>query len=930
MRPECYVALDLETTGLDPAQDAIIELGAVKVREGREAGRFQSLVNPGRDIPFRVRRLTGIDQDVVDSAPGIFSVLPHFLSFLEDLPLVAHNASFDMSFLAATGLRAGIPPLDNPVWDSWELARLALPAAKGHSLACLAQSLGVKPTGSHRALPDAITLSEVFRGLVEELPHMGRETASSILELMGKGWPLGPLIKLGLDSPGQDNRVVHDWLPLEERQVTRPLDPSECRSLLEPGGAMERALPSYEPREGQLEMLDAVIQAFNSNGLAAIQAGTGTGKSMAYLIPSALWAMENESRVVVSTHTIALQEQLVGKDIPLLERVLGARLRVCALKGRENYLCWRKWEGFRGARLTMGPEERRFAALLTAWLSKTRTGDRWELNLLPQEYGLWPMVGGEEDGCPTGGCRFRNRCFTRLARGNARGAHLVVVNHSLLLSDVKARNAVIPCYEHLVIDEAHHLDEQASQHLGVHLDLSFVLRFLRAYAHGEGEAGKGAFTAMERRILRLLGRQEWVVEMLGRARASLSEALSSAESAAGLVASFVRGMQVEPDEPYPVFRFGARHRQDQPFMALREEGGRLAGQLKTVSDALGRLADALDEGHEDLKADLAGKGVRLARWAAEVGWITGEHDEDWVYWAEAGRKEEVSLHASLIDSGDILRDRLFRPLKSCVMTSATLAMGESFDYFLRPLGLQGLSVTAVDIPSSFRYDSRVYLAVASDMPLPSSSEFETASAAFIKELAMTLEGRTLALFTSHFMLRSVSEAIRGHLEDQGIGVLAQGVDGSRTGILEEFRAQPRSLLLGLASFWEGVDVPGEGLSAVVLVRLPFQPPSRPLAAARRERLQALGRNAFYALSLPEATLKLKQGFGRLMRSSQDRGVVVILDPRASPGGSAYWFHLIGSLPRAQFYSGSRANILEAAWTFVHNRGPVPIEEVLDC
>lgn len=928
-KPPSFIAIDLETTGLDPVSDRIIEIGAVKVVEGVEAGRFHKLVNPGREVPLRIQRLTGADPDELARAQNLAQTLPDLLNFLGAFPLVAHNAQFDSGFLEAELSRANAQVLENPLWDSLELARLVLPVTKGHSLAALANLFGIDAGRHHRALDDAVSLYRVFLRLFEEIPSMGSDVCGAILGLMGEGWLLAPLLEIGLAAPACMQVAPPRWDPLESAKTARPLDISQHRALFDPGGAMERVFRSYEARPGQVEMVEEVLLSFNESRITLIQAGTGTGKSMAYLIPAASWALENGHRVVVSTHTITLQEQLLTKDLPQVERVLGAKIRASVLKGRSNYVCRRKLDEFLKGTLAMSNDERCFASYLTSWLSRTVTGDRSEVSLGGLEQNLWHLVGADDEGCPPRGCSHKDSCFVRMARANARGSHVTLVNHSLLLADLKAGNRVIPPYDYLVVDEAHHLDQVATNHLGCDVSIRFLTKSLGVLVKGD-RVGRGGFRGLEARCLKALGGAEWAAALLDEARHHLQEAFSSVGTLGGLLEDFAREGQGDPDEPYSIIlRLERETLCRGSWPSLKEEGERLANHLLATSRASSAVVDALDGVSDDLGAELAGRASLFQHWSRDLAFIVSPIEPDWVYWIECSTSG-ASLKAAPLQVGGILKENLFEHLKCCVMTSATLTVGSSFDYFLNGVGLSEERVVARDVRSPFCYDNQVYLAVASDMPKPSEPDYDEACVEFLRDLGQTIRGRTLALFTSHRMLKSVASSLRPALEGQGIALLVQGVDGSRTGILEEFRANPASVLMGSLSFWEGVDVPGDALSAVVVVRLPFTPPNRPVPMARRERLEALGMNSFSRLTLPEAVIRLKQGFGRLVRTSRDRGVVLILDPRAAPGGSSYWGYLIGSLPRALFYSGSRTAILDAVEAFLDGSGPVPTEEVSDC
>ncbi|MDY7041397.1 MAG: exonuclease domain-containing protein, partial [Chloroflexota bacterium] len=494
------VALDLETTGLNTDRDAIIEIGAVKFRDDQVLGTWSSLVNPQRPIPYKIEQLTGITSQEASQAPSIEDLLEPLRRFVGHHHLVGHNiVNFDLRILRRHRLF-----LDNPAIDTFELASILLPHAARYSLGKLAETLDIVFPHQHRALDDALATKELFLALLRQAFSLDPAVIREINRLAARvNWPLhevflqvereqarnaftgtigqqlrakglvGKKDTLGLVLSHED-----EITPLKPAGERTPLDVDQLAAMLAEGGAFAQQFPGYEYRPPQMEMLRAAAQAFNDSQHLLVEAGTGTGKSVAYLLPAVHFAVQNGERVVISTNTINLQDQLFNKDIPDLRQILPFEFKACVLKGRNNYLCQRRLSILRHSS-TLQPIEMRVLAKILVWLPHTRTGDKGEL-FLPsaQEQAVWRRVRSEAETCTADRCshRQRNRCFFYRARQTAEGAHLIIVNHALLLSDVAVENRVLPEYRYLIVDEAHHLENATTKQLSFTVDQSAVER----------------------------------------------------------------------------------------------------------------------------------------------------------------------------------------------------------------------------------------------------------------------------------------------------------------------------------------------------------------------------------------------------------------------------------------------------------------------
>lgn len=947
---ESYVAFDFETTGLDAQRDRIIQIGAVRVERGAVAERWHSLVNPGVPVPRHIQRLTGITPDMLAGSPRLEEVLPGLLDFLGAGPLVAHNAPFDAAFLAAACRSSGNPVPAAPVYDSLALARLALPTLASHRLDHLAKHLGIRLAAAHNALADAEATGLLFGRLLEELLTYGLDALQAAARFAeGEPWGLGAVLAwaVGRRAWGPQPSAAGAEEPPEPRQAGSPghrgpaavpYDPARVVSWLGAAGPVAARLGRYEHREGQLAMAQAVAGALPGGSFLLVEAGTGTGKSLAYLVPAAAWAAASGEKVVVSTHTVHLQEQLLKRDIPLLQEALPVPFRAAIMKGRSHYVCLARWEEMLAQPQPPGQPERRLYARVATWLERTATGDRAELNLRQEEEAAWAAIAADET-CPGMRCRLAPRCHFLRARAEAEKADLLVVNHALLLSDAASGHGVLPAYRYLVCDEAHHLPEVAAEHLGLTADQRALNRIVEGLEAGTAPAQGRGFLARARRAAAAAGASQGALE---HGAAGIAAALTAAAEAAEAARRGIRdlfaalrawaGTQPAPggDQWTQCWRLPAGGQPTPAWEAVRAAWGNLAQRLQTAArslERLGLLLAALPGGAGEEPAEEAAlRAQRLAQAGAELEAMLSAADSgdpDHVLWLELdpGRDGEPAAGAARVRMsplfpGPILAEALFRPLDACVLTSATLTVAGSFDFIAAGLGLEQLDrpVERLAVPSPFRYREQALLCIPADLPEPSATgdgAYVEAVASFLRRLLAAVGGGTLVLFTSHRLLREVYARLKRPLEEADIALLGQGLDGGRARLLEAFLAHPRAVLFGSASFWEGVDVPGAALRCVVMVRLPFRPPTSPLAAARLEALGRLGQDGFRQLTLPEAVIRFKQGFGRLIRTARDRGVVVILDQRLLTRRDAYGRAFLDSLPDPAVFTGSGAGVLEA-------------------
>ncbi len=887
------VALDLETTGLDSNRHQILEIGAVRFRGDEVIETYQTLVNPGVPIPEFIQRLTHISPQQVKRAPFFSSVASEIEDFLGADPIIGHNIQFDIGFLASNGV-----PLSNPSYDTWDLASVFLPASRQYSLKYLTSFFQVEHNDAHRALADAMATKNVYikllrlaaeqdAGLLGYLSNLAARSRWSISGLLAGLGIEGGLRLSSVGLTGLDLEQLSTRLGAPEKRRADPnladLSEDMVSSLLSANGPFAKAFSGFEHRPEQEQMLTSVTKAMYHSEHLVVEGGTGVGKSMSYLLPSALFALSKGQRVVISTNTINLQEQLMNKDIPALTQVLEESgmvekgvLKAALLKGRANYLCLRRWNHLsRNESPTI--DDARLLSKTSVWMQETTSGDRAEINLSGRDFNSWGHISAGEKGfCP--GLRDGSPCFLRAARERAEQAHIVVVNHALLLSDLARGGGLIPEYQHLVIDEAHNLEDEATRQLG--------------------------FSVSQDKLDEVWEPQVRLTAQIRQAIAA--EGLASAvRDGAETVISGVEGESTKIKQTWTrlwseLERFQANQRdsQDSGSQMLITKNIRssqswddlhLAWEnldvgLQQTAQSVGKLHRFLDSTKLPAATDQAALIMETSNLMDDVetlrtnfNSILGNPVEEDIHWISNDQvrgRATVSVNSAPLDISSTLATDLFQHKDSVVLTSATLSTEGNFNYFKSRVGVDVDSEELL-VGSPFDYQKAALLLIPEDMPAPNSDRYVDAMVKVLTDLGTGMKGRTMALFTSYSSLRAVAQRLRAPLMGEGVQVLAQSIDGSAQQLMTRFAEEPESVLLGTASFWEGVDMPPGLLKALVLARLPFQVPTDPVVRARSDQYE----EPFSQFSVPQAVLRFRQGFGRLIRNKEDRGTIVIMDNR---------------------------------------------------
>ena len=913
------VALDLETTGLDPQRDVIIEIGAVRFNGKRIEDEWSTLINPGRRIPPLITNLTGITNAMVANSPQLHEVLEEFVSFVGDAPVLGHNITFDLGFLHKQEAL-----LDSDAMDTYDLASAILPGAGRYNLGALGQTLNVLLPATHRALDDARVTHAVFIRLYEMAKALPLDIIAEIVRLgeeitWGAGWVFEEILRersretiKARKTADRYHGPLFEAPPFEPETVLKPIsdpgtiDVDEVAALLEHGGAFSQHFPQFEHRSQQVEMLRAVTTALSEGRHLMVEAGTGTGKSMAYLVPTALWATKNNRRVVISTNTINLQDQLINKDIPDLRSALDLNLHAAVLKGRNNYLCPRRL-GIMRRRGPQTRDEMRILAKMLVWLSQTQTGDRVEITLKgPIEQEIWGRLSAEDEGCSSDTCvrRMGGICPFHQAHTKAESAHILIVNHALLLADVATGNRVLPDYDHLIVDEAHHLEDATTNALSFKISQFEVERALREL--GGPKAGLLGQVLASTKDVATPEEHGALNQIIQRATDFAFRLENQGRNFFIAVDSFLYeqrdhrevGQYAHQERILPATRTQPAWLNVEVAWEEAEGAGKaLLEKLEQLGQGLGELVERGSEALEDLLSSLSSLYQRLDEIHENLNGFVFTPAVDRIYWAEIRTNGQLTLHAAPLHIGPLMEKHIWMEKSSVVLTSATLTASGTFDYIRNRLN--AIDADELALGSPFDYEHAAMLYLVNDIPEPNDrAGHQRAIEQGLYNLSKTTGGRMLALFTSYAQLQKTSQAIGARLAEQDILLFEQGEGASPHTLLETFRNTDRAVLLGTRAFWEGVDIPGPALSVLAIAKLPFSVPSDPIVASRSETFD----DPFYEYSLPEAILRFRQGFGRLIRTQTDHGIVVILDRRVL--SKTYGRAFVESLPQCNVITGS--------------------------
>lgn len=744
-----------------------------------------------------------------------------------------------------------------------------------------------------------------------------------------------------IDNPATRCYIaVTPFIPQEIHTLPFP----DIEAYYSPSGIIASSLKGYEFREEQVRMAFLATEAFNEDRVSLIEAGTGTGKSLAYLLPAALWAARNKERVVISTNTINLQEQLIRKDIPFLQQNAGLKFKAILVKGRSNYLCKRKLAGMGTEQSLFQDDSAAELKAIAAWSKKTVEGCKSDLSFLPRQE-TWEELCCEADQCSRIKCPHYAGCFFFTARREAASADLLVVNHALLMADVVVRMeagyesaAILPPFKRLICDEGHHLEDVATSHFSSQFSRNAVAKLIAKLQHPK-KAGRGILPQLSGMISRE------IPEYLEQNYMSIASVLEDRliPERAGLADFMTRSMDLIATVVLAhLNRKGAKGEQSirltsavyasPSWMEIEGSATALAKRIAAYAAAIKECCRCCEKLPEDIAVRFSGiltdlKGIRGRLEAVATGLLFFcERDDKQCRWIEVhkgGKGVSVKLCIAPLEVAESLRKALFEKFRTVIITSATLAVGEKFSYLKKRTGIDQLPAGRVSellLPSPFDFARQAFVGIPSDLPEPATSSFASEIEGVLLDAVKITGGRAFILFTSYDLLSRIYEKLKGPLKEIGLTPLRQG-ETSRHLLISQFKKAGNGVLFATDSFWEGVDVQGKALELVIITRLPFRVPTEPLLEARAEHITVSGGDPFREYTVPQAVIKFKQGFGRLIRSRDDRGAALVLDVRVLTKN--YGRSFIKALTGTVHTIGSRQKVLESMESFfrTYPQGP---------
>ena len=873
-----FIALDLETTGLDRRSDRITEIGAVKYINGEAVETFSTLVNPGKPISEFITRITGITNEMVSTAPTFAEVADQILEFIGRLAFCGHQVDFDFNFLNDELVRMGKPKIRNWQIDTLSIARLVLDSDEGYALGKVALKLGVPLENAHRALDDAKASGDIALKLLPKLGELPIETRAKLAEMA----PFSFTRKILESSvrnykPKARSKKVAPNLP----SIAKPLESSDQNFLITPQavqelfaqeGPLASKLPSYQERSNQIEYAQAVATTLNSGTISALEAGTGTGKTMGYLLPAASWALGRGEQVIITTATKNLQEQIVQKELPLIKTILekeqGDEIRFTTLKGRNNYLCIKGWESLLSGEVgNLSLRERGAMLPLIRWVDETSTGDIEEQNTFNRNFHkqIWSLISAENKRC--GGCKYFEPCYLQRARKKARASHIVVANHALFYSDLTSGGELSENAGALIIDEAHQLEGWGHKMLTRTIDTKRADTFV--------EVAQQLLTSIQ--PISKDSTNEPFRQAVGGLKKAIKITRKYNKETIAAIVDWSKENLAQADFSGKIYTIGYHNK---PFSHVEALAG-LNIALDEMIDALSLLRQV---GIDELSGSLAGSELisvesEAQQIRADYRYLTDANTEGDVFWIEAPENGKwIKMMGTTVDVSTFLSQFWKQLNKPVVFTSATLSPSGKLDYFASRIGIDQHGPNLSAFPTSFKPENQLFTGL-SYAPLPNEPGYAQFIATLLFDLRESQKKNTLVLFTSNAFLKEVFDLMQKTADHDLPYLFAQGISGNRSWIQQQMSEVKGAILLGSGSFWEGVDIPGDGCEIVVIPKLPFPVPSHPLTKAIAAKSEESGKNSFMSYFMPEALLKFRQGTGRLIRHHNDRGALIVADGR---------------------------------------------------
>lgn len=882
-----FVILDLETSGIDPKKNDIIEVAMIRYENGKEVARYDDLIKIDYELPEIITIITGItDADLKEKGKDRTAVFAEVQKVIKGAYIVGHNINFDVSFLREKGIDLDVPGYI----DTIPIAQILMPDHASYSLESLTDDLNISHENSHRAMADVEATLDLFKHLWQKGNEVPRNTLTEIQEYLPRGDWDGAVFFQELKGHSAKSQAEVQLSAMGEMEFSTAVRKSlELDEIFGSDGALSRTFDGAESRPQQVEMSQNVLSAFQQGYHLICEAPTGVGKSLAYLAAAAHTAISNKSKVVISTNTINLQQQLYEKDVPLLQKIYREAtghpgVQVALLKGRSHYLCLRRLAEFkRRPRLT--ETEIILLTKILVWQNFTLSGDSSDIHLTREETLIWDFeLSADQKFCTPIKCKPYGNCYLHEARKRAEDADIIIVNHALLCSDLDSEGSLLPDYQYLIVDEAHHFEEVSTKAFGLEIKQESLAIPIKAI--------KNHLEDLKRRFSGTLFTSSQAFESIDDLIDAVPDLNQSLENFFSIVALFVN-RNVPESAFIENLLIDKIIWASEEWLNLGSSLEDLNGRIRVWLSSLRKFAQALELADGDDFPDQSEFLDELLQeimiLSEQMGHVENffdiqEGSEKLIRWITSDMQGLITIYIAPLMVGPELDEKLYSQKKSVIFTSATLGVGlrdaedheqHPFTYIRQMLGLDERFEELI-LESPYNFETQTYVITPTDLhPVQAKNSMDQVCG-FMKELIRAVGGGMLGLFTSHGALERVYLSLMHDFTPKDPKVLAQRISGGRAKVMKAYMNDPlHSVLFGTNSFWEGVDLQGEALTTLVIHKLPFDVPSDPIFKARSEMFA----NPFMEYSVPRAILRFRQGFGRLIRSQKDYGVLVMLDNR---------------------------------------------------
>ena len=923
-----FVGLDIETTGLNPKKNEIIEIACCLFEDGVQTSTLSYVIRPTKRVSPFIMQLTGLGEVDFESGVSLEKALKTMVDFVDEKPLVCHNCQFDINFINTKLLQCGKPILQNRVFDTLQISRIFMPNSPNHKLVDLCQNFGISITNLHRATDDAQACSLLFLKLIDFIDDciptdilVQSEVLARIAETEDDlEFFLNQIIRKRMKNPLEKRKSPNfdddNYVEYKAKSNHHPT----VEDIFGEEGILKTTLDHFEYREAQKKMALAVEGALVEKKLLLCEAGTGCGKSLSYLLPGILHTIESGEKLIVSTNTKNLQAQLFYKDIPAVCSVFPKTFRVLLIKGRENYICNKKWEEIFLKTGELNKYDARHLLNLIVWFRFTKSGDISSNNSFYKKSFLWKKVNADRFSCLGKQCQFYyDGCFFFKTRRKIAKTNLIISNHSLVLAELANLTKNFDSIENLVLDEAHNLHDSALSSFTISLsfyDLNSLLQNFRNVKQSFFKTFKNALknSAIPKNLKSQITTKVNKLAVRPKLLKELEETFS------------LLGKQFEKSKNFSKFRISPNT--PFPFEQMEKLGDLLKDRMATIgalqesfglvernwiqsydiyTERIKRLELQFFEVYEKVVVFIKPDFLKAAIWLLEIGKTKEPHNS-------------FCINHTPLEVGNLLYETIYKNFDTTILTSATLSIREDFRYFEKVVGINFVEQDLVQraiFPSPFDYKTQTLVQIAQFLPEPVSFGFREAATDLIGKIVEKNNIGTMLLFTSYKDMEFVYNKLSTTFYENNIPAFIQGKNISRNSVLREFKKHPNSILFGTNSFWEGVDIPGVALSILILFKLPFQVPNDPIVEALLQKMQHQKENSFLGYILPNSLLKYKQGFGRLIRHKNDRGVVVVLDSRICTKRYGRFFQQV--LPTESHFAKDQKVLLEQIEMFFGNK-----------